>query len=92
MAHPVYVLLPDGAEWPGVPATTMQGPAPVRWYLRQSMPSATTQVVVLVPGTDAEVAERLASVVRRAHQLGGVAIDGTTQELIDPETVAPVST
>lgn len=84
MAHPVYVLLPDGVEWPGVPATTAQGPAPVRWYLRQSMPTATTQVAVLVPGDEAEREQRIARVVRCAQELGGVALDGATQQVIEP--------
>jgi hypothetical protein len=84
MAHPVYVLLPDGVEWSEVPGTTAQRPAQVRWYLRQAMPTAKVQVAVLVSGDEHEAAERIAQVARTAEQLGGIAIDASTQDVIDP--------
>jgi hypothetical protein len=87
MAHPAYVLLPDGVEWTAVPGTSAQAPRPVRWYLRQSMPMATTQTGVLVDDTDDQLARRLAAVARRAQELGGVAVDASTQQVIDPDAV-----
>lgn len=83
MAIPVYVLLPEGVEWNAVPGTDAQTPKPVRWYLRQSMPHATTQVGVLVSGDGSELTERLERVLRQAEMLGGVAIDAGTQEPLD---------
>lgn len=85
MAHPVYVLLPDGVEWTEVPGTTAQSPRPIRWYLRQSLPIATTQVGLLVDGDDAALDARLADVARHAQELGGIAVDASTQHVIDPE-------
>lgn len=87
MAHPVYVLLSEGREWSPLAGTTSQSPAAVRWYLRQSMPEAATQTVVLVEGDEIEVAQRIALVVARAEELGGVVIDGPTQQLLEPGTL-----
>lgn len=88
MSLPVYVLLADGVEWTEVAGTTAQAPKPVRWYLRQSMPTATTQVAVLVDEVDH--AERvMAEVARRAADLDGIAIDARTQQVIAP--AAPVA-
>lgn len=88
MAHPVYVLLPDTAEWSGVPGTTAQSTAPVRWYLRQLLPAAATQTAVLVPGTADERDALIAQVAHVAEALGGIAVDGLTQEAIDSAAVA----
>lgn len=85
MAHPVYVLLPDGVEWTEVPGTTAQSAKPVRWYLRQSMPLATTQVGVLVDGDEGALESRMADVARHAQELGGIAVDASTQQVIDPQ-------
>lgn len=84
MSHPVYVLLPDGVDWPPVPDTAAQASAPVRWYLRQLMPEAATQTAVLIPGERAERDRRIADVAQRAGDLGGMAVDGHTQQPIDP--------
>lgn len=84
MAYPLYILLPDGASWTEVPGTDSQGAAPVRWYLRQTMPTATTQTAVLVPGEGIELQQLVTSVAAQAEQLGGVAIDARTQLAIDP--------
>ena len=84
MAVPVYVLLSDGVEWTEVPGTTAQRPAPVRWYLRQHMVDAATQTAVLVAGEDAELEQRIAEVARHAQELGGMAIDAGTQQVIEP--------
>lgn len=86
MAHPVYVLLPDGVEWTAVDGTTAQAPKPVRWYLRTQLPEATTQTAVLVDG-DEERPDLLARVASRAAELGGVAIDASTQDVLDPSGV-----
>jgi hypothetical protein len=83
MSHPVYVLLPDGVEWTAVPGTTAQAPKPVRWYLRQSMLEAATQVAVLVDGEEPVRGQRITQVAHRAAELGGVAVDAETQQLID---------
>ncbi|MCW2924373.1 MAG: hypothetical protein JWM98_1777 [Thermoleophilia bacterium] len=91
MAYPVYVLLPDGAEWTEVPGTRAQSPGSVRWYLRQSMPRAATQVAVMVAGEDAELARRIDEVVQQAEALGGVAVDGPTQERIEHGASSPVA-
>lgn len=82
MALPLYVLLPDGVEWTSVPGTTAQRPAPIRWYLRQSMPTASTQTAVLVDEAG-DVAACVAQVVRTATELGGVTVDAGTQERVD---------
>ena len=74
MTHPVYVLLPDGVEWTAVPGTTSQTPRPIRWYLRTMLPSAATQVAVLV-ADDAAIDQ----VVTAAEALGGIAVDAATQ-------------
>lgn len=87
MAHPVYVLLSEGHEWTPLAGTTSQPPASVRWYLRQSMPQAATQTVVLVEGDETECAARIAQVVQRAEELGGVVIDGPTQQRLEPGTI-----
>lgn len=88
MSHPVYVLLPDGVEWAGAPRTTSQAARPVSWYLRQLAPGAATQTAVLVDGDDAALPGTLADVARRATELGGIAVDATTQQPVDP--AAPV--
>lgn len=82
MSHPVYVLLPADVEWSPVPGTTAQRPAPVRWYLRAEMPLASTQTAVLVTD-DADIGAGMSAVAQRAAELGGIAIDGATQERID---------
>ncbi|MCW2955434.1 MAG: hypothetical protein JWO69_303 [Thermoleophilia bacterium] len=87
MAYPTYVLLPADVEWTPVPDTEAQRPAPVRWYLRQLMPLAATQMGVLVPGEGALLEQRLADVARRAEELGGIAVDVATQQVIDPSAV-----
>lgn len=79
MTVPVYVLLPEGVEWMPVPGTSAQVPRPVRWYLRQVLPTAATQVGVLVSGEDLELRQILEQVREQAEQLGGVAIDAATQ-------------
>jgi hypothetical protein len=84
MTLPLYVLLPDGVEWTSVPGTSAQRPAPIRWYLRQSMPTATTQTAVLVEEGDG-ISERVALVARTAIELGGITVDAGTQEIVDPE-------
>jgi hypothetical protein len=84
MSYPVYVLLPEGVEWTAVAGTTAQKAAPVRWYLRQSMPEATTQTAVLVEGADAELEHHVTLVARQAETLGGIAVDAMTQTVIDP--------
>lgn len=84
MAYPLYVLLPDGASWNEVPGTDSQGAAPVRWYLRQTMPTAATQTAVLVPGEGVELEQLVTDVAVQADQLGGVAVDARTQLVIDP--------
>ena len=84
MAVPVYVLLPDGVEWTEVPGTSAQRPAPVRWYLRQHMVDASTQTGVLVGGDELELEQRIARVAQVAQQLGGMAIDAGTQQVIVP--------
>jgi hypothetical protein len=84
MAYPVYVLLPEGVEWTAVPGTTAQKAAPVRWYLRQSMPEAATQTAVLASGEDAELEYQVTQVARQAELLGGIAMDAMTQTVIDP--------
>jgi hypothetical protein len=84
MAIPVYVLLPtETTEWAAVPGTSAQAPKPVRWYLRQAMPEATTQVGLLVAGEGSELADRLDQVVIQAQQLGGLAIDAGSQEPLE---------
>lgn len=83
MTFPVYVLLPEGVEWTAVPGSTAQSSAPVRWYLRQQVPDAATQTAVLVGGDGADLERCVVEVVRRAGQLGGIAIDAGTQEPID---------
>jgi len=80
----VYVLLAEGVQWTAVPGTTAQRPAPVRWYLRQSMPTAATQTVVLIEVSDDDLDRCIAEVARCAESLGGVALDGPTQQVIDP--------
>lgn len=91
MAYPVYVLLHDDVEWTAVPGTVAQKPAPVRWYLRQSMPTATCQVAVLVDDADDATMDRMiAEVARTAEALGGVAVDGHTQDRIDPAHASAV--
>jgi len=85
MAHPLYVLLPDGVEWTEVPGTTAQRPAPVRWYLRQSMPMATTQTAVLVDG-DEESVTTIAAVAAHAEKLGGIVVDAVDQQVIEPSS------
>lgn len=85
MAHPLYVLLPDGVEWTEVPGTTAQAPRPIRWYLRQSMPEASTQLGLLVDGDEGALEGRIADVARHARELGGIAVDAATQRVIDPE-------
>ncbi len=87
MAFPLYVLLPDGVEWSEVPGTAAQAPRPIRWYLRQSMPEASTQIGVLVRGDVEEAAPRIAAVATQARELGGMALDAGTQDVIDPDTV-----
>lgn len=85
MALPLYVLLPDGVEWTEVAGTVAQAPKPVRWYLRQHMLDATTQVAVLVSGIDPEVqATCVQHVAARARELGGMAIDAGTQDVVRP--------
>jgi hypothetical protein len=84
MAHPVYVLLSDQVEWTPTEGTTAQAAAPIRWYLRQSMPTATTQTAVLIAGSAAQLEERVAHVAQRARDLGGIAVDATTQCVIEP--------
>lgn len=84
MAYPLYVLLPDGASWNEVPGTDSQSAAPVRWYLRQTMPSASTQTAVLVPGEGSELEALVNDVAAQAEELGGVAVDARTQQVIDP--------
>ena len=79
MAHPLYVLLPDGVDWTAVPGTTAQAARPIRWYLRQQMPEAATQTAVLVDG-DEESPRIIAAVVEHATGLGGVVVDAQTQE------------
>lgn len=86
MAHPVYVLLPDGVDWTAVPGTTAQAAKPVRWYLRQQLPHATTQTAVLVDGDD-ESPQTLAAIATRAQELGGVAVDAMTQDVLDADGV-----
>jgi hypothetical protein len=83
MAYPVYVLLPADVEWSEVPGTTAQAPAPIRWYLRRWMPAAATQVAVLVEGEGAQRDERIVQVASAATDLGGMAIDATTQLPVD---------
>lgn len=85
MAHPVYVLLPEGREWTPLVGTTSQAPAPVRWYLRQSMPEAATQTVVLVGGDETEHARCITQVVALTRELGGIVIDGPTQQVLEPD-------
>jgi hypothetical protein len=90
MALPLYVLLPDGVEWTEVPGTVAQTPRPVRWYLRQHMVGAATQVGVLVSGDDEQAQARcIAEVAARAKQLGGMVVDAGTQEPVEP--TAPVT-
>lgn len=84
MAFPVYVLLPAGCNWVPIAGTSAQAPAAVKWYLRQLMPDAVSQTAVLVAGDEHERQLRIAEVASRARQLGGVAIDGHTQLLIEP--------
>jgi hypothetical protein len=86
MSLPLYVLLPDGVEWSEVPGTTAQAAKPIRWYLRQQMPEATTQTAVLVGEDDA--ARSIGAVVEQAHELGGVVVDAGTQAVV--ETAADV--
>jgi hypothetical protein len=81
MSLPLYVLLPDGAEWSEVPGTTAQTPKPVRWYLRQQMVDAATQPAVLVDEGDA--ARAIGAVVERAHELGGVVVDAGTGNVVE---------
>jgi hypothetical protein len=81
MSLPLYVLLPDGAEWSEVAGTTAQTPRPVRWYMRQQMPEAATQTAVLVDETDA--ARAIGTVVERAHELGGVVVDAGTGNVVE---------
>jgi len=88
MAYPVYVLLPDGVEWSEVPGTTAQNPGSVRWYLRQSMLDATTQTAVLVEGSGSQLERSLKAVLARATELGGVAVDASTQALLEPSNAA----
>ena len=83
MALPLYVLLPDGVEWTDVPGTVAQAPKPVRWYLRQHMVEAATQTAVLVSGDEDDKGPRIAEVVARAAQLGGMVIDAGTQEVVE---------
>ena len=81
MAHPLYVLLPDGVDWTAVPGTTAQAARPIRWYLRQQMPEAATQTAVLVDGAEEDGHARvIAQVVEHAASLGGVVVDAQTQE------------
>lgn len=84
---PLYVLLPEGAEWTAVDGTTAQRPAPIRWYLRQAMPEATTQTAVLVD-ENADSDAVIADVARRAAELGGVTVDAGSQEIVQPTPVA----
>lgn len=86
MALPLYVLLPDGVEWSDVPGTVAQAPKPVRWYLRQHMVEATTQTAVLVSGDEDDKGPRVAEVVARAKQLGGMVIDAGTQDVVEPSS------
>ena len=88
MSLPLYVLLPDGAEWTEVPGTTAQTSSQVRWYLRQHVPEATTQTAVLVGEDDA--ARSIGAVVERAHELGGIVVDAGTQQVV--EQAADVAT
>jgi len=90
MALPLYVLLPDGVEWTAVPGTVAQAPKPVRWYLRQHMVDAVTQVGVLVSTDTPDPRQVAALVAQRAQQLGGMAIDAGTQQVVEPG--APVTT
>ena len=90
MALPLYVLLPDGVEWTAVPGTVAQAPKPVRWYLRQHMVDAVTQVGVLVSTDTPDPRQCAALVAQRAQQLGGMAIDAGTQQVVEPG--APVTT
>lgn len=92
MAHPVYVLLPDGVEWTDVEGVRAQKPSPIRWYLRTAMPEATTQVGMLVNGDDDAVARRIREAAEMAEALGGVAVDAKTQERIAPSEGAPLTT
>ncbi len=89
MAHPVYVLLPEGVEWTGIAGTTAQRPGQVRWYLRQRMPMASTQTAVLVDEgrSSEELRQRVELVARAATALGGMAVDASTQLPIDPDRV-----
>jgi hypothetical protein len=87
MSHPVYVLLPRDVEWTPLPGSGAQAAAPVKWYLRSQMPEAATQTVVLVDdGPD--LADQLALVAARAAELGGLALDGATQEPITDSSLA----
>lgn len=88
MADPVYVLLPESVEWTAVPGTDAQRPGPVRWYLRQHMLDAATQTAVLVSGDDEQRASRAQQVAARARDLGGMAIDASTQQPIEPSAHA----
>ena len=85
MPHHVYVLLSEGREWTPLAGTTSQAPAPARWYLRQSMPEAVTQTVVFVDGDAAEHERGLTQVIARAGELGGIVIDGPTQQVLTLE-------
>lgn len=88
MAHPVYVLLPEDTQWVDMPETSAQTPKPIRWYLRQKLPTATTQIGILVSdGPDLSL--MLAQIARKAQMLGGMAIDATTQEVISAEEALP---
>lgn len=87
MAYPVYVLLPEDVAWTPVPGTTAQSPTTVRWYLRRQMPDAATQMGVLVEGEGDELTGRLVAVAARAAELGGIAIDASTQEPVDTATL-----
>lgn len=83
MSHPLYVLLPEGADWSDLAGTTAQRPAPVRWYLRQQMPDAVTSVAVLVDeGADRDLV--ISQVADRAQELGGVTVDAATQQIVEP--------
>ena len=86
MALPLYVLLPDGVEWTEVPGTVAQQPKPVRWYLRQHMVEAATQVGVLVSTATVDPQHCVAAVAERARQLGGMVIDAGTQQVVEPGT------
>ena len=84
MALPLDVLLPDGVDWSPVSGTMAQVPRPIRWYLRQHMPEASTQVAVLVGEDDAS--GRIDEVVEHARQLGGIVVDAGTQQVVERAT------